>query len=173
MGKHTGTEATKSISVPRMLPMFKVHTLQDEMEATHCDSTKERKILSKQVFKAKQKVRTPEKEHSRPMTLVEKRKVANARERTRVHTLSAAFEALRQTIPSFSANQKLSKLTILKVAISYITALDTMNRRVKSSKNNAVEFARHVNECTVMLKSEYGRMNTRNSNVKLKRDEAL
>jgi atonal protein 8 len=48
---------------------------------------------------------------------------ANARERTRVHTISSAFEALRRAVPSFSHGQRLSKLSILRVASAYIAAL--------------------------------------------------
>ncbi|XP_015177679.1 PREDICTED: protein disconnected-like isoform X2 [Polistes dominula] len=53
----------------------------------------------------------------------ERRIEANARERTRVHTISAAFETLRRTIPAYSHNQKLSKLSVLRIACSYIATL--------------------------------------------------
>nr|SVF01452.1 net [Mesovelia mulsanti]VCV25392.1 Net [Mesovelia mulsanti] len=53
----------------------------------------------------------------------ERRIEANARERTRVHTISAAFETLRRAVPSYSHNQKLSKLSVLRVAASYIVTL--------------------------------------------------
>jgi atonal protein 8 len=53
----------------------------------------------------------------------ERRMQANARERTRVHTISSAFEALRRAVPSFSHGQRLSKLSILRVASAYIAAL--------------------------------------------------
>lgn len=53
----------------------------------------------------------------------ERRQQANARERTRVHTISAAFENLRGAVPSFSQGQRLSKLSILRVASAYIMAL--------------------------------------------------
>ncbi|KAH9514348.1 hypothetical protein Btru_028823 [Bulinus truncatus] len=53
----------------------------------------------------------------------ERRVEANARERTRVHTISAAFDALRHAVPSYSHNQKLSKLAILRIACSYIMSL--------------------------------------------------
>lgn len=53
----------------------------------------------------------------------ERRIEANARERTRVHTISAAFETLRKSIPAYSHNQKLSKLSVLRIACSYILAL--------------------------------------------------
>ncbi|KAK9401625.1 protein atonal 8 [Crotalus adamanteus] len=45
-----------------------------------------------------------------------RRLLANARERTRVHTISAAFEALRKQVPCYSYGQKLSKLAILRIA---------------------------------------------------------
>ncbi|XP_022646874.1 neurogenic differentiation factor 2-like [Varroa jacobsoni] len=51
---------------------------------------------------------------------------ANARERTRVHTIGAAFESLRKAIPAYSNGQKLSKLAILRVASSYILALSSL-----------------------------------------------
>ncbi|XP_077273968.1 atonal bHLH transcription factor 8-like protein net isoform X2 [Temnothorax americanus] len=53
----------------------------------------------------------------------ERRIEANARERTRVHTISAAFDTLRRAIPAYSHNQKLSKLSVLRIACSYIMAL--------------------------------------------------
>jgi hypothetical protein len=53
----------------------------------------------------------------------ERRMEANARERSRVHTISAAFETLRRSVPAYSHNQKLSKLSVLRLASSYILAL--------------------------------------------------
>lgn len=53
----------------------------------------------------------------------ERRIEANARERTRVHTISAAFDTLRRAIPAYSHNQKLSKLSVLRIACSYIMTL--------------------------------------------------
>ncbi|XP_055713162.1 transcription factor atoh8 [Phlebotomus papatasi] len=53
----------------------------------------------------------------------ERRIEANARERTRVHTISAAFDTLRRAIPSYSHTQKLSKLSVLRIACSYILTL--------------------------------------------------
>lgn len=57
----------------------------------------------------------------------ERRIEANARERTRVHTISAAYDTLRKSIPSYSNSQKLSKLSVLRVACSYILLLSRMN----------------------------------------------
>jgi atonal protein 8 len=73
----------------------------------------------------------------------ERRIEANARERTRVHTISAAFDTLRQTIPSYSNSQKLSKLSILRIACSYIVALS----RVAGDDYSAGQTAPSVPEC--------------------------
>ena len=51
----------------------------------------------------------------------ERRVEANARERTRVHAISAAFEGLRRAVPSYSYNQRLSKLAILRIACRSVT----------------------------------------------------
>lgn len=56
----------------------------------------------------------------------ERRIEANARERTRVHTISAAFETLRKSIPAYSHNQKLSKLSVLRIACQYIMTLGSV-----------------------------------------------
>ncbi|VVC37006.1 Hypothetical protein CINCED_3A013031 [Cinara cedri] len=51
---------------------------------------------------------------------------ANARERSRVHTISAAFDTLRASIPSYSRNQKLSKLSTIRIASAYILTLSRL-----------------------------------------------
>ena len=53
----------------------------------------------------------------------ERRIEANARERQRVHTITAAFEKLQTCIHANEAGQKLSKLSIIKIATSYIMVL--------------------------------------------------
>lgn len=91
---------------------------------------------------------------------LQRRLVANARERSRVHALSNAFDSLRATIPSFSTDQKLSKLTILKVAINYIKALDQILVMDSSGGSNQ-RFDTYVSECSRILQTEYGRSKTR------------
>lgn len=107
--------------------------------------------------------KTPKFENAtknRQLTQSDKRRVANARERTRVHALSSAFNSLRKAIPRYSANQRLSKLTILRVAINYIAALDALNRDMGSSDVNR-NFQQNVDLCTKALQSEYGRTKKR------------
>ncbi|KAL6439584.1 hypothetical protein ACFW04_003994 [Cataglyphis niger] len=70
----------------------------------------------------------------------ERRIEANARERTRVHTISAAFDTLRRAIPAYSHNQKLSKLSVLRIACSYIMTLSKIlqenDSEVMTTRNN-------------------------------------
>lgn len=47
---------------------------------------------------------------------------ANARERGRVHTIGAAFEALRRSVP-VAGECKLTKLSVLRIAAAYIETL--------------------------------------------------
>lgn len=73
----------------------------------------------------------------------ERRIEANARERNRVHTISAAYETLRKCIPSYSSSQKLSKLAVLRIACAYILALSRMNGEDLSADGSKPD----VNEC--------------------------
>lgn len=85
----------------------------------------------------------------------ERRIEANARERTRVHTISAAFESLRRAVPSYSYNQKLSKLAILRIASSYIMALGRLAEidNLDNSEERS-SFANCVDLCTRTIQTE-------------------
>ena len=84
-----------------------------------------------------------------------RRIVANARERNRVHTISAAFEGLRRAVPSYSHNQKLSKLAILRIACSYILALAKLaDLDYTSEDETAMTFEDCVDMCTETLQAE-------------------
>lgn len=88
----------------------------------------------------------------------ERRVEANARERTRVHTISAAFDALRRAVPSYSHNQKLSKLAILRIASSYILALARLNDEDYTPATEHIRkpltFAECVDLCTSTIQTE-------------------
>ncbi|XP_075225560.1 atonal bHLH transcription factor 8-like protein net isoform X2 [Lycorma delicatula] len=73
----------------------------------------------------------------------ERRIEANARERTRVHTISAAFDTLRRAVPAYSHNQKLSKLSVLRIACSYILTLS----RVAGHDYSADQSAPSLSDC--------------------------
>lgn len=84
----------------------------------------------------------------------ERRVEANARERTRVHTISAAFDTLRQAIPSYSNTQKLSKLSILRVACSYILTLSRMNGMDYSADQSEPSIQSCLEEITKNIQTE-------------------
>lgn len=85
----------------------------------------------------------------------ERRVEANARERSRVHTISAAFESLRRAVPSYSYNQKLSKLAILRIACNYILALAKLADNSDYSEDNSdMSFADCVDLCTRTIQTE-------------------
>lgn len=56
-----------------------------------------------------------------------------------MHTISAAFDTLRHAIPAYSHNQKLSKLSVLRIACSYIMTLSKIlgkDSEVMDTKSN-------------------------------------
>lgn len=72
-----------------------------------------------------------------------RRKTANARERTRMREINHAFENLRQSVPvvvagspSQSTNEKLTKITTLRMAMKYITILsDILDNKAELNDN--------------------------------------
>ncbi|XP_034036887.1 protein atonal homolog 8 [Thalassophryne amazonica] len=83
-----------------------------------------------------------------------RRLLANARERTRVHTISAAFEALRKQVPCYSYGQKLSKLAILRIACNYIVSLAQLAELDYSPDHSSLSFSQCVEQCTRTLQAE-------------------
>ncbi|XP_047440889.1 transcription factor atoh8 [Mugil cephalus] len=83
-----------------------------------------------------------------------RRLLANARERSRVHTISAAFEALRKQVPCYSYGQKLSKLAILRIACNYILSLAQLAELDYSPDHNSLSFSQCVEQCTRTLQAE-------------------
>lgn len=80
-----------------------------------------------------------------------RRKTANARERSRMREINAAFEALRRAVPHLSsahtgataANEKLTKITTLRLAMKYITALSSALHENTSCSDGSI-----INTCT-------------------------
>jgi len=84
----------------------------------------------------------------------ERRIEANARERTRVHTISAAFDTLRNTIPAYSHNQKLSKLSVLRIACSYIVTLSRLSGQDYSSDQSQPDLSECVSNVAKTIQTE-------------------
>ncbi|ROT64557.1 Atonal-like protein 8 [Penaeus vannamei] len=84
----------------------------------------------------------------------ERRIEANARERNRVHTISAAFEKLRTSVPAYSHNQKLSKLSVLRIACSYILSLSRLAGHDYSAGGTEPSFSECVDLTTRTIQSK-------------------
>ncbi|OQR78553.1 twist-related protein 2-like [Tropilaelaps mercedesae] len=82
---------------------------------------------------------------------------ANARERTRVHTIGAAFDALRHTVPSNCDQQKLSKLAVLRIAAAYIRSLSAL------TQGDPDDFSSSVDQITQALILDGARTKTSRS----------
>ncbi|KAM7353889.1 atonal bHLH transcription factor 8-like protein net [Cochliomyia hominivorax] len=95
----------------------------------------------------------PQQRNYKNMTR-ERRIEANARERSRVHTISAAYETLRKAVPSYSNNQKLSKLSVLRVACSYILTLSRMAGYDYSQDGSAPSIASCFDAVTATIQTE-------------------
>lgn len=95
----------------------------------------------------------PQQRNYKNMTR-ERRIEANARERTRVHTISAAYETLRKAVPSYSNSQKLSKLSVLRVACSYILTLSRMAGEDYSEDQSAPSIASCMEAVTATIQTE-------------------
>lgn len=71
-----------------------------------------------------------------------RRKTANARERTRMREINSAFENLRKCVPlsissgtPTSTNEKLTKITTLRMAMKYIRTLNEVLSKPNSDQN--------------------------------------
>ncbi|ALC37984.1 net [Drosophila busckii] len=104
----------------------------------------------------------PQQRNYKNMTR-ERRIEANARERTRVHTISAAYETLRRSVPAYASSQKLSKLSVLRVACSYILALSRMAGEDYSADRSEPSIAECMEAVTATIQTE--------GKVKRKKDE--
>ena len=88
----------------------------------------------------------------------ERRIEANARERQRVHTITAAFDRLQGAIPTAEdapgAANKLSKLSVIKIATSYIMVLSRMAGHDYSKDQTAPSIEECIRQCADLVKAE-------------------
>ena len=83
-----------------------------------------------------------------------KRIEANARERQRVHTITAAFDTLQAAIPTEEENIKLSKLSVIKIATAYIMALSRMAGYDYTEDRSAPSVESVINHCRQTISTE-------------------
>ena len=136
--------------------------IMNEYSADESDTSARVKQSGKRGFRKKNanadrvkrlKQSTTKKDNSWRQNSRSRRLVANARERSRIHILSDAFENLRRAVPSYSQDQKLSKLAILKLATYYISALANLAESDTSARS-LKQFADCVAHCTKALQTE-------------------
>lgn len=80
------------------------------------------------------------KQKSAPLSKY-RRKTANARERSRMREINQAFETLRRAVPQMSShsgsNEKLTKITTLRLAMKYISTLSAVLTTSSSSDSSS------------------------------------
>lgn len=138
------------------------HSGRDDPTNAQIKQSGKRAVRKKMAGDAAKKMKssTTKKDSSWKQNSRSRRLVANARERSRIHILSDAFENLRRAVPSYSHDQKLSKLAILKLATYYISALSNLAESDTSARS-LKQFADCVSHCTNALQTE-GRSRRKN-----------
>ena len=84
----------------------------------------------------------------------ERRVEANARERQRVHTITAAFDTLQAAIPTEEKDIKLSKLSVIKIATAYIMALSRMAGHDYTEDQSAPPVEEVIAHCSDVIEKE-------------------
>ena len=84
----------------------------------------------------------------------ERRVEANARERQRVHTITAAFDSLQAAIPTDEKDCKLSKLSVIKIATAYIMALSRMAGHDYTEDQSAPPVEEVISHCSEVIEKE-------------------
>jgi len=84
----------------------------------------------------------------------ERRVEANARERQRVHTITAAFDSLQAAIPTDEKDAKLSKLSVIKIATAYIMALSRMAGHDYTEDQSAPPVEEVISHCSEVIEKE-------------------
>lgn len=135
------------------LKMLYASASNDSMGSTCTNDSDETMSLNEEHYKKKSPSSQNYNRNYKNMTR-ERRIEANARERTRVHTISAAFETLRKTVPAYSTNQKLSKLSVLRIACSYIMTLSRIAGHDYSSDQSEPSIESCVEDVTRTIQSE-------------------
>lgn len=84
------------------------------------------------------------------------RKAANVRERRRMCTMNKAFEELRERLPAFDDEKKLSRIETLKLAMTYITFMKDLSDGQQASNVDLCQRQRHFKETFLQITSVDG-----------------
>ncbi|XP_013794540.1 basic helix-loop-helix transcription factor amos-like [Limulus polyphemus] len=112
-------------SLENMGSFFESQTLGSQHQNSSSCEQKLEEIRSQTTIVHKKTSTRHNIQKSRPIPVVMKKQrlAANARERSRMHSLNIAFDRLREVVPSIGSDRKLSKYETLQMAQSYISAL--------------------------------------------------
>lgn len=135
----SSSSSTFSVSSSPSKPLIKVKSPRSLRGSSPCSTTSSGTKSSQRNYKN--------------MTR-ERRIEANARERSRVHTISAAYDTLRKSIPSYSSSQKLSKLAVLRIACAYILTLSRMNGEDLSADQSQPDIEECIERVKEILQAE-------------------
>lgn len=130
--QHNLKSATSNKSCERSIN----NTISDELSTAAVTTTRLKRAGSDKIPKEKPK------QKAAPLSKY-RRKTANARERTRMREINCAFEHLRQAVPvvvagahSQCTNEKLTKITTLRMAMKYIKILsDILDNKAELNDN--------------------------------------
>lgn len=78
---------------------------------------------------------TPHKRSRRRVATQAQRRAANVRERKRMQNLNKAFDSLRNNVPTFTYEKRLSRIETLRLAIMYIQFMSETLSQPKSSQH--------------------------------------
>lgn len=96
----------------------------DALDSDEYDSSSKHESGDENISNSKNSKR--KRRRPRLTGLSKQRQAANARERSRTHSVNSAFSALRVLIPTEPSDRKLSKIETLRLASSYIAHLGSM-----------------------------------------------
>lgn len=125
----------------------KPSNMDNEKYSLRQRSKRENKKVNKSSTKEKKDPKNKPKTKAAPLSKY-RRKTANARERTRMKEINSAFETLRKCLPISmqsgdicATNEKLTKITTLKMAMNYIEMLSDSTQDIEDDyKNNNDDF---------------------------------
>ena len=119
-----GTDTLRHFTFDPVSHLNQQILLQNKDNAQSTD-VREPEIKTKDMVLSKRVFPTRRRRHDPPTKDVMKRRrlAANARERRRMENLNVAFDKLRDVVPSFGEDTKLSKYETLQMAQTYINAL--------------------------------------------------
>lgn len=144
-----------------------------EISATPPTTSKSTASQTKSTTKKgdKEKSKPKAKQKAAPLSKY-RRKTANARERIRMREINSAFEHLRKCVPvsmcdgtPASTNEKLTKITTLRLAMKYIETLNNVLHSGASDCDTNFLLTNIINKSTMQAETNSSFINNNNNDV--------